>query len=434
MDDVSGCFEYYAKLAEKLDESDETPITDIPDDYKEQFSANTRRIPVGVVAAIVPWNYPLLMAAWKIAPALAAGCTLILKPSEVTPLTALELADIIDKENCLPKGVFNVVIGTGPGVGQPLSEHAGVAKVGFTGSVATGRAILRASANSPQIKNVSLELGGKSPFIVCEDVDIEEAAEWVAFGVFWTNGQICSSTSRLLIHEKVADAVLKRVAQIAESIHLGDPFTEKDPSMGPLVNYSQQQKALSYIDSAKREGATVFCGGGNLEGSKGYYVQPTVLTDVTPAMRVWNEEIFGPVLSVITFRDEKEAVELANRNDYGLAAAVMSRQKEELHRIARQLRAGIVWLNCSQPAFVQVCWCCGVSLVISCSHFCSLFTDGVGRFEELRERHTGPRSVRTGPVLREAGDDRVFRRSGGVGLVYQRARVEVVNNRKKYRA
>lgn len=359
LEDVAGCFEYYAGLAEKLDENDgdETAITDFPDEYKETFLGTARRLPVGVVVAIVPWNYPLLMAAWKIAPALAAGCTVVLKPSELTPMTALEFADIVHKEAQLPPGVFNLVIGTGPAVGGPLSEHPDVAKVGFTGSVATGRAILHASASSAQIKNVSLELGGKSPFIVFDDVDIEEAAEWIAFGVWWTNGQICSATSRLLIHEKVADAVLDRVKQIGSSIAVGDPFAEADPSMGPLVSGAQQKKVLGYIESARGEGATVFCGGGVPEGCKsGYFVEPTVLTNVTDSMKVWNEEIFGPVLAVQTFSDEDDAVARANRNEYGLAAAVMSQNQQRLQRVARRLRAGIVWLNCSQPAFVQGAW------------------------------------------------------------------------------
>jgi len=295
------------------------------------------------------------MAAWKLAPAFAAGCTVILKPSELTPLSALALTDLIHEVG-LPAGVFNLITGYGPDAGSPLSKHAGVDKIAFTGSVPTGSNIMHAASDG--VKNISLELGGKSPLVVFEDVDIVEAVEWIMFGVFWTNGQICSSTSRLLIHEKIAPIVLQRLKEEANKITVGDPFIEADPSMGPLVSSGQLAKVFDYIKKGKDEGATLLCGGVRPEGvhPKGYFLRPTVFVDVKPNMTIWKEEIFGPVLSVMTFKTEEEALQLANDSAYGLGAGIMSKDKERCDRFVKLFRSGIVWVNCSQPCFVQAPW------------------------------------------------------------------------------
>jgi betaine-aldehyde dehydrogenase len=350
MDDVAGCFAYYAELAEKLDSRQNEPI-ELPDD---RFKTVIQYSAVGVVGAIIPWNYPLLMAAWKVAPALAAGCTIILKPSEFTPLTAIELANIMTEVG-LPHGVFNLVNGLGPSVGGPMTSHPGIDKIAFTGSVATGTRVM--SAGSATVKKVTLELGGKSPLVVFDDVDIVEAVEWIMFGVFWTNGQICSSTSRLLIHEKIAPAVLKRLAEEASKIYVGDPFSEKDPSMGPLVNEAQYKRVMEFVRIGQQEGATLLCGGKRPSHAQaGYFLEPTVFVNVKPNMTIWKDEIFGPVLSVMTFKTEEEALHLANDTSYGLGAGVMSQNKERCDRFAKAFRAGIVWVNCSQPCFVQAPW------------------------------------------------------------------------------
>eukprot|EP01118_Nematostelium_gracile_P006438 TRINITY_DN2075_c0_g1_i2.p1 TRINITY_DN2075_c0_g1~~TRINITY_DN2075_c0_g1_i2.p1 ORF type:complete len:500 (-),score=161.66 TRINITY_DN2075_c0_g1_i2:89-1588(-) len=350
MDDVSGCFAYYAEMAEKLDDR-QNEVIELPDD---RFKTVVQYAPTGVVAAIIPWNYPLLMAAWKVAPALAAGCCIILKPSEFTPLTAIELANIT-KEVGLPDGVFNLINGVGPDVGGPLTSHPKVDKIAFTGSVATGSKVM--NAGSQTIKNVTLELGGKSPLVVFDDVDIVEAVEWIMFGCFWTNGQICSATSRLLIHEKIAPAVLERLSKEANNIFVGDPFTEKDPSMGPLVNSAQYKRVFDYIEKGKKEGATLLCGGKKpVNATSGYFVEPTVFINVTPEMSIWKEEIFGPVLSVMTFKTEEEALYLANNTEFGLGAAIMSKDEARCQRFVKAFRAGIVWVNCSQPCFCQAPW------------------------------------------------------------------------------
>jgi len=350
MDDVATCFNYYADLAEKLDARQNKPVT-LPDD---RFKTVIQHMPIGVVAAIVPWNYPLLMATWKVAPALAAGCTIVLKPSELSPLTALELAEIIDAAG-VPPGVFNVITGYGAEAGAPLVRHPGIDKIGFTGSVPTGSNIMQSAAKD--VKAVTLELGGKSPVVIFDDVDIAEAVEWIMFGIFWTNGQICSATSRLLIHENIAKPVLERLAVEAQKIYVGDPFTEKDPSMGPLVSKGQYEKVLAFIEGAKREGATVLTGGRRPpHQATGYYVEPTVFVNVREDMTIWKEEIFGPVLAVMTFKTEEEALRLANGSQYGLGAAIITNDKERSDRFVRAFRSGIVWVNCSQPCFCFAPW------------------------------------------------------------------------------
>ncbi|AQK52372.1 Betaine aldehyde dehydrogenase 2 mitochondrial [Zea mays] len=273
-------------------------------------------------------NYPLLMATWKIAPALAAGCTAVLKPSELASVTCLELADIC-KEVGLPSGVLNIVTGLGPDAGAPLSAHPDVDKVAFTGSFETGKKIMASAA--PMVKPVTLELGGKSPIVVFDDVDIDKAVEWTLFGCFWTNGQICSATSRLLIH-----------------LFIGALY---------IFLCSQYEKIKKFISNAKSQGATILTGGvrpAHLE--KGFFIEPTIITDITTSMEIWREEVFGPVLCVKEFSTEDEAIELANDTQYGLAGAVISGDRERCQRLSEEIDAGCIWVNCSQPCFCQAPW------------------------------------------------------------------------------
>ncbi|MGX6998733.1 aldehyde dehydrogenase family protein [Caballeronia sp. KNU42] len=347
--DVAGCFEFYAGLAEQLDGNAERPVA-LPD---ERFSSVARKEPVGVAAAIIPWNFPMLMAAWKVAPALAAGCTMVLKPSEFTPLTALELADIA-LEAGLPAGVLNVVTGSGKDAGAPLSEHPDIDKLAFTGSVPTGSRIMQAAARD--IKNVSLELGGKSPFIVFDDSDIEAAVEWIMFGIFWNQGEVCSATSRVLVQRDLYERLVERLEQETRKITIGNGL-EQGVLLGPLVSRSQYDKVLAAVVRGKEDGARLVTGGNrpaNLD--KGYFMEPVVFADVPEDSWIWREEIFGPVVCIRPFDDEAEAVRSANDSRFGLAAAVMSRDIERCERVARALRAGIVWINCSQPTFTEAPW------------------------------------------------------------------------------
>ena len=349
IDDAAGCFTMYADLAEELDGRQERPLA-LPDG---RFSSLVRLEPVGVAGQIIPWNYPLLMAAWKVAPALAAGATVVLKPSELTPLTALELGAIAEEVG-LPPGVLNVVSGTGMEAGEPLTLHPEVDKLAFTGSVPTGRRVMIAAAQ--EVKNVSLELGGKSPFIVFADADIEAAVEWLMFGIFWNQGQVCSATSRLLVEAPLAPRLLARLAEAAKKIRIGDGLAP-GTLLGPLVSRGQYEKVRGFIDRARGERIPLLVGGGRPAGlDSGYFLEPTVFVDVPVESELWREEVFGPVLAVRTFRDEAEAVRLANDSPFGLAAAVMSADLERCRRVARRFRAGIVWINCSQPTFSQAPW------------------------------------------------------------------------------
>lgn len=347
--DTAYCFDFYADLAEKLDgEREQTvALTD------ERFSSVARKEPVGVCGAIVPWNFPMLMAAWKVAPALAAGCTVVLKPSEVTPLTALQLAEIA-REAELPPGVLNVITGFGPEAGAPLSEHPDVDKLAFTGSVPTGRKIMQTAA--ADIKNVSLELGGKSAFIVFDDSDIEKAVEWILFGIFWNKGEVCSATSRVLVQRGLYEPLLARLVEEAEKIRIGNGM-QADVLLGPLVNAAQYDKVRRAIAQGVEQGATLLSGGARPAGhEKGFFLQPTIFTDMTEESDIWREEIFGPVVCVRAFDNEAEAIASANRSRFGLAAAVMSADLERAERVARRLRAGIIWINCSQPTFTEAPW------------------------------------------------------------------------------
>lgn len=345
--DAAGCFDFYAGLAEDLD--GEVEHITLGDD---RFTAKVLREPVGVAGAIIPWNYPLLMASWKVAPALAAGCTMVLKPSEHTSLTALELGAIAMRAG-LPAGVLNIVTGLGQTVGQALVDNPAVDKIAFTGSVPTGAKLMAAAAKD--VKNISLELGGKSPFVVFGDADIEKAVEWIMFGIFWNQGQVCSATSRVLVERGLYPALLARLVAEAQKITIGNGL-ETGTLLGPLVNELQYRKVLGFIDRARAAGATVACGDKAQGFDKGYFVAPTILTDTALDSEAWVEEIFGPVVCIRPFDTEEEAIRLANDTRFGLAAAVMSADDARCERVARAFRAGIVWINCSQPTFTDAPW------------------------------------------------------------------------------
>ncbi|MQA16853.1 MAG: aldehyde dehydrogenase family protein [Pseudonocardiaceae bacterium] len=327
-------FYYFAGLADKVEGSV------IPSD-KSNYLVYTRHEPVGVVAAIVPWNSPLLLLAWKLAPALAAGCTVVVKPSDYTPASAVELAGLAEEAG-IPPGVVNVVTGWGPESGTALTSHPDVDKVAFTGSTATGKAVAHAAADN--LTRVTLELGGKSAQVVFPDADLDAAANGVIAGVFAATGQTCMAGSRLIVHADVADALVERIVGRASTIAIGDP-SAPGTEMGPLATEAQFHKVLSHFASAREQGATIACGGEAVDDLGGYFVRPTVLTDVTPDMRAVQEEIFGPMVAVMTFDGEDEAVALANGTEYGLAGSVWTKDVHRAHRVAAALRAGSVWIN-----------------------------------------------------------------------------------------
>ncbi len=327
-------FHYFAGLADKLEGST------IPVD-KPNFLVYTRREPAGVVAAIVPWNSPLLLLCWKLAPALAAGCTVVAKPSDYSPGSAIALAGLMDEAG-FPPGVVNVVTGFGPEVGKALAAHPGIDKVAFTGSTQVGAEVAKAAASN--ITGVLLELGGKSAHLVFEDADLEAACNGVVAGVFAATGQTCMAGSRLLVQRGVHDALVDKIVARAQSIKLGNP-REAATEMGPVATEPQYRKVLSFFDSAASEGATVAAGGQAEDRLGGYFVQPTVLTGVKPSMTVACEEVFGPVLAVIPFETEEEAISLANDTRYGLAGAVWTKDIHRGHRVAHALRTGTVWIN-----------------------------------------------------------------------------------------
>ena len=309
------------------------------------------REPVGVVGAIVPWNFPLMIGMWKIAPALACGCTVVLKPAELTSLTALRLGELALAAG-LPAGALNVVPGYGKTAGVALVEHPDVDKITFTGSPAVGRQILRGAAGN--FKRVTLELGGKSANIICADADIDQAVKAASAGIFFNSGQVCSAGSRILAHESIYDEVVERLAVRARAIRLGDP---RDPAtaMGPVVSDVQMQRVLGYIDIGRDEGARIVAGGSR-RGDTGFFIEPTVFADVAPAMRISQEEIFGPVASVIAFKDEEDAIRIANGTNYSLAAGVWSADIGRIHRFVNRLKAGTVWANTFGPTDVRLPW------------------------------------------------------------------------------
>jgi acyl-CoA reductase-like NAD-dependent aldehyde dehydrogenase len=340
LQEVIDVFRYYAGWTTKL-QGDTLPVRGNVLNY-------TLREPVGVVAAIIPWNFPLEMAAWKVAPALACGNTVVLKPAEQTPLTALELAAIADEVG-LPSGVLNVVPGFGETAGAALVGHRGVDKVAFTGSTVVGKTIAREAAET--LKLISLELGGKSPNIVLADADLEAASRGAFSAVFYNAGQTCTAGSRLLVHESVKEELVARLVKRAQSMEAGEPL---DPRrrFGPMISEKQMRRVLGYIERGKDEGAELLVGGARLPfggAERGYWVAPTIFDRVSPDAAIAQEEIFGPVLAVLPYSNEEEAIELANRTMYGLAAAVWTRDVKKAHRIARDLQAGTVWINMYHP-------------------------------------------------------------------------------------
>jgi betaine-aldehyde dehydrogenase len=345
--DAAACFRYYAGLITK------------PDGYTyhvaDPMQAMVVREPVGVCGLIVPWNYPLLMSVWKIAPALAAGNTIVYKPSEVTPVTPKKLFEIFEEVG-IPKGVANMVMGSGPVVGQEIASHPEVDMISFTGGTKTGKHIMKTAADT--MKKVSLELGGKSPNIIFADADFETAVDYALFGIFSGSGQVCSSGSRILVEEGIYDKFVERFVERAKKIKVG-PGNDEAAEMGPLVSQQHMEKVLHYIEVGKQEGATIACGGNRIVGNgleKGYFVEPTVFINVKNEMKIVQEEIFGPVVVIQKFKDESEAVKLANSTIYGLAGAVFSNDGAKALRVIKKLRAGITWVNSYHPTYNEAPW------------------------------------------------------------------------------
>jgi acyl-CoA reductase-like NAD-dependent aldehyde dehydrogenase len=328
-------FRYMAGWASKIGGQ----VNPISGDGRQYHSYSVRE-PIGVVGQIVPWNYPLAMAAWKIAPALAAGCTIVLKPSEVTPLTALRLAELA-LEAGLPEGVLNVVTGYGHEAGQALVEHPGIDKIAFTGSTRIGKQIVQTA--SRDLKRVTLELGGKSPSLIFADADLDKASMGAALAIFFNSGQVCLAASRLFVQRSVYDQVLENVAQAAQTFKLGHG-RDPDTMLGPLVSRAQQERVLGYIDQGRSSGAQIITGGGT-GGSEGYFVEPTIFANPSPEASIVREEIFGPVLVATPFDDVDEVVRTANDTRYGLAANIWTRDISRAHLTARKLNAGVVWIN-----------------------------------------------------------------------------------------
>ena len=346
IDDAATCFEYYGGLATKI----HGEVLPVPDDALSL----ALKEPMGVAGQIIPWNYPLLMAAWKIAPALCAGCTSVIKPAEQTPLTLLRLARAF--ADCgVPPGVINVVTGHGESAGAPLVAHPGVDKIAFTGSLEVGKSVLRAAADT--LKKVSLELGGKSPNIFFADADFEAAVDGALFGVFINQGEVCSAGARVLVQRPIYKKMLDAMVEKAKRIQLG-PGSDRETKMGPLVSRAQMERVQRYQEIGRREARLAVGGGRPADPAlqRGYFVEPTIFYDVDNAATIAREEVFGPVMAVIPFDDEAEALRIANDSVYGLAAAVWSRDIFKCLRMVKRLQAGVVWVNHMQPTFVEAPW------------------------------------------------------------------------------
>ncbi|GJD01556.1 aldehyde dehydrogenase [Colletotrichum higginsianum IMI 349063] len=339
---VVGCLRYYGGWADKI----EGKTIDVAHDMFHY----TRSEPIGVCAQIIPWNFPLLMLSWKIAPALATGNTIVMKTAEQTPLSALVFANLV-KEAGFPPGVFNLINGFGKVAGAALSAHMDVDKIAFTGSTLVGRQIMKAAASS-NLKKVTLELGGKSPNIVFNDADIEQAISWVNFGIYYNHGQCCCAGTRIFVQEGIYDKFLAAFKKRAEQNKVGDPF-HPETFQGPQVSQLQFDRIMGYIQAGKEEGATLETGG-ERHGDKGYFIQPTIFSNVRPDMKIMQEEIFGPVCAISKFKDEDEVIKLGNDTTYGLAAAVHTTNLNTAIRVSNAIKAGTVWVNCYNMLSYQV--------------------------------------------------------------------------------
>ncbi|KAI7959565.1 hypothetical protein MJO28_003356 [Puccinia striiformis f. sp. tritici] len=315
----------------------------------ESKMAFTIHEPIGVVGQIIPWNFPLYMIALKLGPALATGNTVVLKPAEQTPLTALYLCKFI--KEIFPAGVINILPGFGGGAGQAMVEHPMIEKIAFTGSTSVGKQIL-AKSGDHNLKKVTLELGGKSPNIVFDDADLEQAVKWASFGIFFNQGQVCCAGSRVFVQEGIYDKFITALEENVKSLKVGDPF-DADTFQGPQVSQLQYDRVMAHIQSGKDEGATCLIGG-ERHGQEGYFIQPTVFTDVTPSMKIHREEIFGPVVVVMKFVDEEDVIRQANDTAYGLAAAIHSTDIIKALRVSRRIQAGTVWINCYHLVAAQL--------------------------------------------------------------------------------
>lgn len=349
VDDAIHCFRYYAGMIK----APYGGIYDVSDAFGPMHSYMIHE-PIGVCGQITPWNYPLLMAVWKIAPALSAGNCIVFKPSTVTPLSSVLLFEIMDSVG-LPKGTVNLVMGSGATVGQEIAESMDVDMVTFTGSTEVGQSIAKAAIGN--LKKVGLELGGKSPNVIFADADLEGAVEWAMIGVFFNQGEVCSAGSRIIIEESLKDKFVERLAERANAMTLGNGLD--NPDMGPLVSEDHMNTVLNYIKIAKAEGATCVCGGYRYtegECEKGFFVRPTIFDNCTSDMTIIKEEVFGPVVTIQTFQTEEEAVALANDTIYGLAGAVFTSDGARALRVMKEIRAGITWINCYNPTFNEAPW------------------------------------------------------------------------------
>lgn len=349
IDDAVHCFRYYAGLLK----APYGGAYDVNDGFGKMHSYTVHE-PVGVCALITPWNYPLLMAAWKLAPALAAGNSVVFKPSSNCVLSCVKLFELFETID-MPKGSVNLVLGPGGTIGNELAENKDVDMVTFTGSTAVGQSIMRAATGN--VKKIGLELGGKSPNVIFADADLDGAVEWAMIGIFLNQGEVCSAGSRIIIEESIKDEFVKRLAKKANAMTIGNPL--ENPDMGPLVSEEHMNKVLGYIKKGVDEGATLVCGGERYtEGdcAKGYYVRPTIFDNCTDDMTIVKEEIFGPVVTIQTFKTEQEAIDMANHTEYGLAGAVFTKDGSRALRIIKEIRAGITWINCYNPTFNEAPW------------------------------------------------------------------------------